>query len=177
MRSIILATLSTTLSIGALAQTDEDLRNAGKNQAEILTYGMSYSQQRFSPLNQINRQTVKRLVPAWSYSMASNHGEESQVLIKDGVMYVTSHDKTVAVDAVTGKEIWKTLIEYAPETTRVVCCGIVNRGAAIYQGMLFRTTLDAHVVALDMKTGKEVWNVKSAETKDGFAMLHHPPPW
>ena len=174
MRSIILATLSTTLSIGALAQTDEDLRNAGKNQAEILTYGMSYSQQRFSPLNQINRQTVKRLVPAWSYSMASNHGEESQVLIKDDVMYVTSHDKTVAVDAVTGKEIWKTLIEYAPETTRVVCCGIVNRGAAIYQGMLFRTTLDAHVVALDTKTGKEVWNVKSAETKDGFAMTGAP---
>jgi alcohol dehydrogenase (cytochrome c) len=175
MRSIILATLlSTAVSIGALAQTDEDLRNAGKNQAEILTYGMSYSQQRFSPLNQINRQTVKRLVPAWSYSMASNHGEESQVLIRDGVMYVTSHDKTVAVDAVTGKEIWKTLIEYAPETTRVVCCGIVNRGAAIYQGMLFRTTLDAHVVALDMKTGKEVWNVKSAETKDGFAMTGAP---
>ncbi len=174
MRSIILATLSTTLSIGALAQTDEDLRNAGKNQAEILTYGMSYSQQRFSPLNHINRQTVKRLVPAWSYGMASNHGEESQVLIKDGVMYVTSHDKTVAVDAVTGKEIWKTLIEYAPETTRVVCCGIVNRGAAIYQGMLFRTTLDAHVVALDMKTGKEVWNVKSAEIKDGFAMTGAP---
>jgi alcohol dehydrogenase (cytochrome c) len=175
MRSIILATvLSTAVSIAALAQTDEDLRNAGKNQAEILTYGMSYSQQRFSPLNQINRQTVKRLVPAWSYSMASNHGEESQVLIRDGVMYVTSHDKTVAVDAVTGKEIWKTLIEYAPETTRVVCCGIVNRGAAIYQGMLFRTTLDAHVVALDMKTGKEVWNVKSAETKDGFAMTGAP---
>ena len=56
MRSIILATLlSTAVSIGALAQTDEDLRNAGKNQAEILTYGMSYSQQRFSPLNHINR--------------------------------------------------------------------------------------------------------------------------
>jgi len=72
-------------------------------------------------------------------------------------------------DALTGKEIWKTLIEYAPETTRVVCCGIVNRGAAIYQGMLFRTTLDAHVVALDMRTGKEVWNIKSAETKDGDA--------
>jgi alcohol dehydrogenase (cytochrome c) len=175
MRSIILAmALSMALPVVALAQSDEDLRNAGKNQSEILTYGMSYSQQRFSPLNQINRQTVKRLVPAWSYSMTSNHGEESQALIKDGVMYVTSHDKTVAVDALTGKEIWKTLIEYAPETTRVVCCGIVNRGAAVYQGMLFRTTLDARVVALDMKTGKEVWNVKSADTKDGFAMTGAP---
>ena len=64
---------------------------------------MSYSQQRFSPLTQINRESVKRLVPAWSYSMASNHGEESQALVKDGVMYVTSHDKTVAVDALTGR--------------------------------------------------------------------------
>ena len=175
MRSIILAmALSMALPVAALAQSDEDLRNADKNQSEILTYGMSYSQQRFSPLNQINRQTVKRLVPAWSYSMTSNHGEESQALIKDGVMYVTSHDKTVAVDALTGKEIWKTLFEYAPETTRVVCCGIVNRGAAIYRGMLFRTTLDARVVALDMKTGKEVWSIKSADPKDGFAMTGAP---
>src|SRR5258708_22485154 len=106
--------------------------------------------------------------------MASNHGEESQVLIRDGVMYVTSRDKPVAVDALTGKESWKTLIEYAPETTRVVCCGIVSRGAAVYQGMLFRPTLDARVVALDMRTGKEVWNVKSADTKDGFAMTGAP---
>ena len=175
MRSFMLATvLSMALPVVVLAQSDEDLRNAGKNQSEILTYGMSYGQQRFSPLNQINRQTVKRLVPAWSYSMSNNLGEESQALIKDGVMYVTSHDKTVAVDAFTGKEIWKTLIEYAPETTRVVCCGIVNRGAAIYRGMLFRTTLDARVIALDMKTGKEVWSVKSAEPKDGFAMTGAP---
>ncbi len=175
MRSIIIATAFTmALPVAAFAQSDEDLRNAGKNLSDILTYGMSYNQQRFSPLDQINRQTVKRLVPAWSYSMTSNHGEESQALIKDRVMYVTSHDKTVAVDALTGKEIWKTLIEYAPETTRVVCCGIVNRGAAIYQGKLFRTTLDARVVALDMKTGKEVWSVKSADTKDGYAMTGAP---
>jgi alcohol dehydrogenase (cytochrome c) len=82
MRSIVFAMLvSASLPAAAFAQSDEDLRNAGKNPAEILTYGMSYSQQRFSPLNQINRQTIKRLVPAWSYSMAGNNGEESQVLI------------------------------------------------------------------------------------------------
>jgi alcohol dehydrogenase (cytochrome c) len=175
LRSFTLATvLGMALPVAVLAQSDEDLRNAGKNQSEILTYGMSYGQQRFSPLNQINRQTVKRLVPAWSYSMSNNLGEESQALIKDGIMYVTSHDKTVAIDTLTGKEVWKTLIEYALETTRVVCCGIVNRGAAIYRGMLFRTTLDARVVALDMKTGKEVWSVKSADPKDGIAMTGAP---
>ena len=83
----------------------------------------------YSPLTQINRQTVKRLVPAWSYSMADNRGLEAQALVKDGVIYLTDHEKTVAVDALTGREIWKTMVEYPPETTRVVCCGIVNRGA------------------------------------------------
>ncbi|HEX9464726.1 MAG TPA: PQQ-dependent dehydrogenase, methanol/ethanol family [Alphaproteobacteria bacterium] len=175
MRSIPLAVLlGVALSGAALAQSGEDLKAAGKNPGEILTYGMSYSQQRFSPLKQIDRQTAKRLVPAWSYSMANNTGEESQVLLRGGVMYVTSHDKTVAVDALTGREIWKTLIDYAPETTRVVCCGIVNRGAAIYQGRLFRTTLDARVLALDIKTGKEIWNVSSADPKAGYAMTGAP---
>src|SRR5689334_23835601 len=91
----------------ALAQTDTDLKNAGKTPDRILTYGMSYSHQRFSPLKQINRQTINRLVPAWSYSLESDKGEESQPLVMNGVMYITSHDKTVALDATTGKEIWK----------------------------------------------------------------------
>jgi hypothetical protein len=77
-----------------------DLRNAGKDTSEVLTYGMSYNQQRFSTLSQINRQTVRRLVPAWSYSMASNYGEESQPLIKDGVIYITGHDKQDCGDVV-----------------------------------------------------------------------------
>jgi glucose dehydrogenase len=60
---------------------------------------MGYSQQRFSPLTQINRQMVKRLVPAWAYSMADNRGLEAQALVKDGVIYITDHEKTVALDA------------------------------------------------------------------------------
>jgi alcohol dehydrogenase (cytochrome c) len=175
VRTIILAVLLSVVPATAVfAQSDQDLRKSGRNPREVLTYGMSYSQQRFSPLTQINRQSVRRLVAAWSYSLASNHGEESQVLVKDGMMYVTSHDKTVAVDALTGKEVWKTLVDYAPEATRVVCCGIVNRGAAIYQGLLFRTTLDARVIALDMKSGKEVWSVKSGDSSEGIAMTGAP---
>ena len=175
MRTIVVATLlGMAVPAAALAQSDADLRNAATDPSAVLTYGMSYGQQRFSPLTRINRQTVKRLVPAWTYSMAANYGEESQPLLKDGVIYVTSHDKTVALDALTGKEICKTMVEYAPETTRVVCCGIVNRGTALYQGKVFRTTLDARVVALDQKTGKEVWSVKSGDAKDGLAMTGAP---
>jgi alcohol dehydrogenase (cytochrome c) len=175
MRSLLFAALmSTALPVAALAQTADEIKNAEKTPQSVLTYGMSYSQQRFSPLTQINRDTVKRLVPAWSYSMNNNTGEESQPLVYKGVIFVTSQNKTVAIDALTGKEIWNTPIEYPPDTTRVVCCGIVNRGAAIYDGKIFRTTLDARVIALDAKTGKEIWNVKSGDAKDGIAMTGAP---
>jgi len=158
----------------ALAQTTEDLVNDEKTPGDVLTYGMGYAQHRYSPLTQIDRDTVKRLVPAWSYSMSDNRGLEAQALVKDGVIYLTDHEKTVAVDALTGKEIWKAMIEYPPETTRVVCCGIVNRGGALFDGKFYRTTLDAHVIALDIKTGLEVWRTKSSDPKDGYSMTVAP---
>ena len=175
LRSTMLAALiGAVLPMSALAQTADELKNDERTPGDVLTYGMGYSQQRFSPLSQINKQTVKRLVPAWSYSMADNRGLEGQALVKDGVVFITDHEKTVAVDAMTGKEIWNTMIEYPPETTRVVCCGIVNRGAALFDGRLYRTTLDANVIALDTKTGKEVWRTKSSDPKDGYSMTVAP---
>ena len=175
MRSTLLAALvSAAIPVAALAQTADELKNDDKTPGDVLTYGMGYSQHRFSPLTQINRQTVKRLVPAWSYSLADNRGLEGQALVKDGVVFLTDHEKTVAVDALTGREIWKTMIEYPPETTRVVCCGIVNRGAALFDGKLYRTTLDANVIALDAKSGKEVWRTKSSDPKDGYSMTVAP---
>jgi alcohol dehydrogenase (cytochrome c) len=175
MRSTLLAALvGAVIPMTALAQTTDELKNDDKTPGDVLTYGMGYSQHRFSPLTQINRQTVKRLVPAWSYSMADNRGLEGQALVKDGVVFLTDHEKTVAVDALTGREIWKTMVEYPPETTRVVCCGIVNRGAALFDGKLYRTTLDANVIALDAKTGKEVWRTKSSDPKEGYSMTVAP---
>ena len=175
MRSTLLAALmSAAIPMTALAQTADELKNDDKTPGDVLTYGMGYSQHRFSPLTQINRQTVKRLVPAWSYSMADNRGLEGQALVKDGVVFITDHEKTVEVDALTGREIWKTMVEYPPETTRVVCCGIVNRGAALFDGKLYRTTLDANVIALDAKSGKEVWRTKSSDPKDGYSMTVAP---
>jgi alcohol dehydrogenase (cytochrome c) len=175
MRSTLLAALaSAALPMMALAQSADELKNDHKTPADVLTYGMGYNHQRFSPLTQINKQNVKRLVPAWSYSLADNRGQEAQPLLRDGVIYLTDHEKTVAVDALTGKEIWKAMIEYPPETTRVVCCGIVNRGAALLDGKLFRTTLDASVIALDAKTGKEIWRTKTADPKDGYSMTVAP---
>jgi alcohol dehydrogenase (cytochrome c) len=156
------------------AQSAEDLKKDATTPENVLIYGMGYSQQRFSPLTRINRKTVKRLVPAWAYSMTNNLGEEAQALVKDNVIYLTDHDKTVAVDALTGKEIWKVMVEYPPETTRVICCGIVNRGGALFDGKFYRTTLDAQVIALDSKTGKEVWRAKSGDPNEGYSMTVAP---
>ena len=175
MRSALLAALlCAAVPVAVLAQTADELKNDEKTPGDVLTYGMGYSQNRFSPLTHINRDNVKRLVPAWSYSMSDNRGQEAQPLIKDGVIYLTDHEKTVALEALTGRAIWKSVIEYPPETTRVVCCGIVNRGAALFDGKLYRTTLDAQVIALDLKTGKEVWRTKSSDPKDGYSMTVAP---
>jgi len=175
MKSILIAVLLTVaVPMLALAQSAEDLKNDHKTPGDVLTYGMGYEQHRFSPLTQINRDNVKRLVAAWSYSMADNRGQEAQPLVKDGIIYLTDHEKTVALDALSGKAIWKSAIEYPLETTRVVCCGIVNRGAALFDGKLYRATLDAYVIALDIKTGKEVWRTKSSDPKDGYSMTGAP---
>ncbi len=172
--SLLAALIGAALPLTAFAQTADDLKNDAKTPGDVLTYGMGYNAQRYSQLATINRDNVKRLVPAWAYSMADNRGLEAQPLVKDGVIYITDHEKTVAIDAVSGKEIWKNVLDYPPETTRVVCCGIVNRGAAMFDGKLYRTTLDANVIALDLKTGKEVWRTKSADPSGGYSMTVAP---
>jgi alcohol dehydrogenase (cytochrome c) len=158
----------------AFAQTADDLKRDGASSKNVLTYGMGYGLQRFSALKQINISTVTNLVPVWNYSLASDRGEETQPLFLDGVIYATTHNATVAVDALTGKQIWKAKIEYPSETLGLACCGIVNRGGTIFDGKLYRTTLDAHVIALDIKTGKEVWRSKAIDIKDGYSFTVAP---
>ena len=164
-------------AVSALAQSADDLKNDEKTPGDVLVYGMGYSGQRFSPLTQINKENVSKMVPVWGYALSDNRGAEGFPVIKDGVVYVTTHDSTVAIDALTGKRIWRTAHEYPPETLRVVCCGIVNRGAAIYNGKIIRALMDNHIIALDAKTGKEIWRSKSpepVEVKNGYAMTGAP---
>ena len=164
------------LGASASAQTLDDLKKDGNGGStdNILTYGMGYHQQRYSPLKEINKQTVKRLVPVWNLSLDNNWGEQAQPIVYNGVMYVTNARATVAIDVATGKQIWKQALDWPPETPRVVCCGVSNKGAAIYNGKVFRTTLDAHVIAYDAKDGKELWKSKAAEWKEGFSLTVAP---
>jgi alcohol dehydrogenase (cytochrome c) len=164
-------------SASSLAQTSQDLKADAGTTGDVLVYGMGYSGQRFSPLTQINKENVGRLVPVWAYSLADLQGGEGFPLVKDGVIYVTTHNATVAVDALSGKQIWRVMHDYPPETLRVVCCGIVNRGAAIYEGMIIRALMDDRLVALDAANGKEIWTAKSPDPvthANGYAMTGAP---
>ena len=174
MKAISIAAIILLAGSAASAQTTDELNNDGKNTDNILTYGMGYHQQRYSRLKEVNKNTVKRLVPVWSLSLDNQWGEQAQPIIHNGVMYVTNARHTVAINVSTGKQIWRHTLDWPPETPRVVCCGVSNKGAAIFDGKIFRTTLDAHVIALDAKTGKELWKSKADEWKDGFSMTMAP---
>lgn len=176
IRILVTAALALTLgwSTALQAQTLDDLKADARTPGDVLTYGMGYSNQRYSPLKDINRGNAGKLQPVWAYSLNNPQGQESQPLIYQGVMYITTSKDTIALDPITGKQLWKQDVDLPQDVFKYACCGIINRGAAIYDGKLFRTTLDANVVALDAKTGKQLWKVKAADYKDGHAMTGAP---
>jgi alcohol dehydrogenase (cytochrome c) len=143
----------------------EELLNDGRNTENVLTQSMGYDRKSYSPLKQINKSNVKRLVPIWNASMMNDLGELAAPTIYNGVMYAINGKWTFALDVETGRQIWRTPVMIEPGATR----SPINRGApTIYNGKLFRVTIDNHLIALDMKTGKEVWNQKYADWKEGY---------
>ena len=148
-----------------LAQTTDDLLNDGKNTENVTTQSMGYARQNFSPLKQINTSNVRRLVPLWTTSVMNDQGELASPTVYNGVMYIINGKWTFAIDVATGRQIWRTPVVLEEGTVG----GLITRGAAtIYNGKLYRITYDNHLVALDMKDGKEVWNQKFADKKDGY---------
>ncbi|MGZ9710501.1 PQQ-dependent dehydrogenase, methanol/ethanol family [Glaciimonas sp. GNP009] len=156
------------------AQTMDNLKNDAAHPENVLTYGMGYSQQRYSTLKQIDKKNIKKLAPVWALGLENEYGEQAQPMVQDGVMYVSNAKWTVAINALTGKQIWRTAVDFDPDTPRVVCCGVSNKGVALYNGMVFRGTLDANIVALDQKTGKEIWKTKVIDWKEGYSITGAP---
>lgn len=157
--------LLTVSAAPVFAQTDQDLVNDGKNTENVTTQSMGFDRKSYSPLNQINMTNVRRLVPIWNTSLMNDQGELAQPTVFNGVMYVVNSKWTFAIDVDTGRQIWRMPVKLEKPLNRLV----YNRGAAtIYHGKVFRVTIDNHILALDQKTGKEVWNQKYADLKDGF---------
>ena len=126
--------------------------------------------QRYSPLAQITPENVKNLELQWVFQARSLEKFEATPLVVDGIMYtVQAPNDVVALDAVTGRVFWT--YSYAPSPLSRPCCGRVNRGLAILGDTLFMGTIDAHLIAIDAKNGKPLWNTTVAKPEAGYA--HH----
>src|SRR6267142_1203653 len=133
-----------------------------------LTFGGNYGNQRYSPLMQITPANVDRLVPQWTFQTGTLGNFETTSLLRDNVLYVTGPQNVAwALDARTGRQIWRYRRELPPKLT--ASFGLVNRGFGMLGYNLFMLTLDALLLALDMKTGAIASAVTMQEYKSGYA--------
>jgi quinohemoprotein ethanol dehydrogenase len=156
---------------------DTALKTAGKAGDEWLTYGSTLGETRYSPLNQINAGNVSRLGLEWSYDVGRGGGnQEATPLMWNGTIYgITNWSIVFAVDARTGKERWRWDPEVNQNTTRPkICCGVVNRGLAIYQGKIIAPIVDGRLQALDAETGKPVWEARVSYPQDNYSVTMAP---
>ena len=153
--------------------TFDRLVNSAKEPQNWLTYSGDYAGRRFSALDQVNVTTVRSLVAKWVYQTGATGKLETTPLVADGILYATAQDdRAFALDARTGRPIWMFQHPLPPDIRP--CCGRVNRGLAILGDKVFLGTLDAHVIALDTKTGNVIWDVASADYRNGYSFTVAP---
>jgi alcohol dehydrogenase (cytochrome c) len=154
--------------------TYERILNARSEPENWLTYYGAYNGQRYSPLDQINTENVKRIGPAWIFQAgttgliagASTYSFEAAPIVVGGIMFLSGWDGWVwALDAKTGREIWR--YKHATPFDVSLCCGNVNRGVAVAKGKVFTVTPNAHLLALDATTGKRVWDRTYGDVRAG----------
>ena len=170
VRSLLLISLSSSL----FAQVSFDrIVRADKEPQNWLTYSGGFQSQRYSALNQITPENVKNLELQWVYQARSLEKFEATSLVVDGILYtVQAPNDVLALDAITGRLFWT--YQYTPAKEARPCCGRINRGLAILGDTLFMGTIDAHLVAIDTKNGKPLWNTTVAKAESGYALTHAP---
>ncbi len=143
------------------------LANAGNTGEEWISYNQNWSEQRYSPLKQIDAGNVSRLGLAWSYDIPSAAGrpqthQEGTPLVHNGVLYsIAPWSVVYAVDARTGRELWHQDPDVNQEVWQSrICCGVVNRGIAMYEDKIIAPVIDGRLRALDAQTGKVLWETR-----------------
>jgi len=178
LKAAFIACFATTVLTVGVAQagvTDEDILNDAINTENVVSYGIGTKAQRYSPLAKVNVDTVKDLVPAWSFSFGGEkqRGQEAQPVVYNGRIFVTaSYSRLFAIDARTGQELWE--YNHRLPDGILPCCDVINRGAALYGDLVIFGTLDAKIVALSQETGKVVWKKKVDDYKAGYSLTAAP---
>jgi PQQ-dependent dehydrogenase (methanol/ethanol family) len=154
----------------------EDLGSMMQDDRQWVMPAKDYANTRFSKLAQINAGNASQLRVAWTFSVGSNHGQEAAPIVIGDTMYVVGAypNEVFALNSATGDLKWKYSPRVDPSSQGVACCDVVNRGEAYDNGKVFFNTLDDHTVALDAKTGKELWAVKLGEITQGMTITMAP---
>jgi alcohol dehydrogenase (cytochrome c) len=179
--SLVLATIA---AVPAFAQTDASNRPyksvtaamlANPPASEWLQYRRTDDGQGFSPLKQINTSNVKNLAPLWAFSTGLTKGHEVVPIEHDGVLVISaSFNVFYGLDARSGKFLWKYERDLPDKALAVVCCDVVNKGGLFFGDNVYFGTIDAHVIALNAKTGKVVWDTKAADYSEGITITSAP---
>src|SRR5215468_6184223 len=153
--------------------TDGRLLEADKDANNWLTYYRTYNGWRYSPLSQINAQTVKRLTPKWMLSLGEAGNQQTTPLVNGDMMIVTSPlgqeiNRVYAVDVTNGRVLWKHEHKLPEDLSGAVLFAPMSRGAALYKDKVYFGTLDAQLVALKAATGEVAWKTTVADYKDGY---------
>ena len=147
---------------------------------EWITYGLNYGETRYSPLKLIDNGNAARLGLAWTAEVGSGGGaQEATPLISNGVIYaITNWSVVYALDARTGKELWrfdpKVDHQIDQGATDRLCCGVVNRGLALYQGKVFVPVLDGRLTAVDAEGGQLVWQTQTTPPNEPYSITMAP---
>lgn len=152
---LVLAALTISSCAGNIGKQLSDSR-------EWPSFGRDYSNQRMSPLTQVNTSNVKNLSLAWQYKSRVNASFQATPIVVDGIMYISlPYNHVVALNAKTGKKLWR--YQHERIASWKMCCGPANRGVAVDKGKVFIGTVDARLIALDAKTGAKLWDINVAE--------------
>jgi len=148
---------------------------AESDRDDWLLHGRTYSEQRHSPLAQITRENVADLGLAWTFELGSTRGIEATPIVVDGVMYVSSEwSQVFALEAATGKLLWRYDPAVPREWGRHACCDVVNRGVAVWEGAVFVGTIDGRLVSLDAATGRPNWEVLTIDKSKPYTITGAP---
>ena len=176
LATLSLASCDGLFGSGGESGIDADaLVAAGDDEANWITHGRTYSEQRFSPLDQINAETVGDLGLAWFADMDTARGQEATPLVIDGKLYVTTAwSKVKAYDAASGEPLWEYDPEVPGETAVKACCDVVNRGLAAWGDSLFLGTLDGRLVSLDRDSGNVNWEKVTVDQSQSYTVTGAP---
>jgi len=158
------------------ARIDQARLEAAASDADNwLTYGRTYAEQRFSELAQVNDGNIGQLGLAWAVELDTTRGQEATPIVVDGVMYTsTAWSKVLALDAATGKVLWRFDPHNDGSKGAHACCDVVNRGVAVWKGRVYVGTIDGRLIALDARTGNKVWEVVTVDQKKPYTVTMAP---